>query len=342
MVHVPGFANHLKRNTKFFFQQGSSARPHLSSVPANAAESLGKGMYPGQEAYSAPASTWTCAVCTYEHAGAEAGFLACALCGTVRADDSGGGGGGGGGSVAGADGAFMREGGGAVSRSDRDEAGLASAATLFAAKQAVDSALAQRPDREAVVSSLLETSMAARIAQARQQRQAQRAAAAANEAARNKAKAPASADAEDASADAAEVAEPCLRCGLPVLAHERAPGVRRHPIHVACLTCTTCDKDLSQGEDLEMALNEQGEPSVYCRAHAEAMRISGHGKHPMPLASGAAASGGAGSLGGAPLEGGARTVAGAMATSDGAASLSVPSSGGSALQPPHSEEEYAP
>lgn len=217
---------------------GSTASPAAAPLAPSAFPA------PAPEEVSAP---WNCIACTYLHQGDEAKFLSCAVCGTeapsVPSTTSNG-----------------------RSAPVSDDAGLIHVATILNASRTIDSALASRADREPIISSLLqlpETSMASRIAQARQARQAIRAAASA------KAKGETGSPTAMPIASAAGI---CLKCGLPVESLERAVNVRRYLLHTQCQTCTSCGRTL--GDDLELAMNASGVPTVYCREHAEAARTA--------------------------------------------------------------------
>lgn len=59
-------------------QYAQAAQPHMAHYGA-----MGAGAGAAARAGFAPGA-WACSVCTYEHKGSEAGFLACAMCGTER------------------------------------------------------------------------------------------------------------------------------------------------------------------------------------------------------------------------------------------------------------------
>ena len=140
---------------------GDAAAPSNEESPPTAAPT-----FTGGEAAAVGSRDWECTACTYLHAGPEAGFLNCAMCGTIRADAS----------------IITSEESHTEPHGVSDDAALINAATILAASRAVDNALAKQPNRDAQVLSLMATegSMASRIAQARQARQAMRAAAAAS------------------------------------------------------------------------------------------------------------------------------------------------------------------
>ena len=97
---------------------------------------------------------WSCPACTYLHQGEmESSFLSCAICGSARPDQK---------EVA-APGAPL-----GPSHMPDDDAGMVAAASILAAQQAVDHALSTPAlDRSAAISSLVESSLASRIAQQR-------------------------------------------------------------------------------------------------------------------------------------------------------------------------------
>ena len=108
-------------------------------------------------------SAWTCPACTYRHERNEAVFLACTMCGAERPADV-------------MEQRMQEERVFATVEPSADGSGLATAASLMAAASALDAALARPPpDRAAQISSLVESSMASRIAQERQRRSAAKA-----------------------------------------------------------------------------------------------------------------------------------------------------------------------
>ena len=108
----------------------------------------------------ADAEPWSCPACTYLHAEEESQFLSCAICGTARPELD---------EIARTIAASNEELTAPADHgsADDDAAGLATAASLLAAQVAVDAALAAPLDRSAAISSLVESSLASRIAQQR-------------------------------------------------------------------------------------------------------------------------------------------------------------------------------
>ena len=64
----------------------SAQDPASSQSPASSpqAQQPGLAQQEGQQQQQQQVGPWTCTACTYRHEGAEAGFLACAVCGTER------------------------------------------------------------------------------------------------------------------------------------------------------------------------------------------------------------------------------------------------------------------
>ena len=173
---------------------------------------------------------WTCPACTYSHEGeSESSYLSCAICGTARPEEA----------------AILP-----AASPSLDEGGLATAASLLAARVAVDNALSVTPlDRSAAISSLVETSLASRIAQQRQLRSAAK------------------------MASRSGVAPPCACCGKGVAQPDRAE-IASHVLHRSCMVCGRCGVEL--GAEVHFAQAADGSTQLLCTYHAPGAAVN-HG-----------------------------------------------------------------